>query len=102
MNEDRFYALNLLWIHNPDGFKEYEKMAKPVLARHGVHIERWIVTKEMMGTGLTKPDNIVVTWFRNASAIDAFVNDPEYKKAAEQRDKSANLVTITGRSVFGD
>ncbi len=40
MNEDRYYAVRLLWVHDPEGFVEYQEMAKPILARHGVHIER--------------------------------------------------------------
>jgi len=44
----------------------------------------------------------VVTWFKNADAKAAFENDPEFKKATEIRDKAAKLVTITGKSVFGD
>jgi len=51
---------------------------------------------------LEKPDEIVVTWFKNAAAKEAFENDPEFKKAAELRDKAVKLVTITGKSVFGD
>ena len=102
MNEERYYAVRLLWVHDPDGFAEYQEMAKPILARHEVHIERWLMTENMVGTGLEKPDQIVITWFKNAAAKQAFDNDPEYKKAAEIRDKAVNLVTITGKSVFGD
>ena len=48
-------------MHDPEGFAEYQEMAKPILARHGVHIERWLMTENMVGTGLEKPDQIVVT-----------------------------------------
>ena len=102
MNEERYYAVRLLWVHDPGGFAEYQEMARPILARHGVHIERWLMTEDMVGTGLEKPDEIVVTWFKNAAAKEAFENDPEFKKATEIRDKAVNLVTITARSVFGD
>jgi len=102
MNEERYYAVRLLWVHDPEGFAEYQEMARPILARHGVHIERWLMTEDMVGTGLEKPDEIVVTWFKNAAAKEAFENDPEFKKATEIRDKAVNLVTITARSVFGD
>ncbi len=102
MNEERYYAVRLLWVHDREGFTEYQEMAKPILARHGVHIERWLMTENMIGTGMEKPDQIVVTWFKNAAAKDAFENDPEFKIAAEIRDRAVNLVTITAKSVFGD
>ena len=102
MNEERYYAVRLLWVHDPEGFAEYQEMARPILARHGVHIERWLMTEDMVGTGLEKPDQIVVTWFKNAAAKEAFESDPEFKKPTVIRDKAVNLVTITARSVFGD
>jgi len=102
MNEERYYAVRMLWVHDPVGFTEYQEMAKPILARHEVHIERWLMTENMVGTGLEKPDQIVVTWFKNAAAKEAFEQDPDYIKAAVIRDKAANLVTITAKSVFGD
>jgi hypothetical protein len=34
MNEERYYAIRLLWVHDPEGFAEYQEMAKPILARH--------------------------------------------------------------------
>ncbi len=102
MPEDRLYAVRLLWVRDPKLFAEYQEQAKPILAKHGVHIERWLVTEAMEGDGLEKPDEIVVTWFTNPAARDAFENDPEFKKAAEIRDKAVKLVTVTARSVFGD
>jgi len=102
MNEERYYAVRLLWVNDPEGFAKYQEMAKPILAKYEVHIERWLMTEIMEGTGFEKPDQIVVTWFKNADAKAAFENDPEFKKATEIRDKAAKLVTITAKSVFGD
>ena len=102
MEEEKLYAVRLLWVRNPEMFAEYQELAKPVLAKHGVHIERWLVTKDIEGDGMEKPDEIVITWFRNAASKEAFETDPEFKKAKEIRDKAAKLVTITAKSVFGD
>ena len=102
MQKEKFYAVRLLWVRDVEGFEDYQEQAKPVLAKHGVHIERWLVTEDMEGDGMEKPDQIVVTWFKNAAAKEAFENDPEFKKAKKIRDRSAKLVTITARSVFGD
>ncbi len=102
MNDERLFAVNLLWVHDRDLFAEYQEQARPVLAKHGVHVERWLITEAMVGNGFDRPDEMVVTYHRNAAAHDAFENDPEYKKAAKIRDGAATLVTITGRSVFGD
>jgi len=102
MQEEKFYAIRLLWVRDPEGFAEYQEQAKPVLAKHGVHIERWLVTEGIEGDGMEKPDQIVVTWFKNAAAKEAFENDPEFKKAAVIRNRAAKLVTITAKSVFGD
>ena len=102
MNEDRHYAVRLLWVLDQERFDEYQEMSKPILARHEVHIERWLMTEEMVGTGLEKPDQIVVTWFKSAAAKEAFESDPEFMRAAQIRDKAVRLVTITARSIFGD
>ncbi len=102
MSEDRLYAVRLLWVHDPDLFATYQEKTKPILARHGVHIERWLMTEEIEGEGIDKPDEIVVTWFTSSDARKAFESDPEFEKVAEIRDKAAKLVTVTGKSVFGD
>ncbi len=102
MTKDRFYAVRLLWIHDPERFSEYQERAKPILAKHGVHIERWLMTQDIDGRGLERPDQIVVTWFNSAEAKAAFENDPEFVEVAKIRDQAAKLVTITGTSVFGD
>ena len=67
MSEERLYAVRMLWARDPKGFAEYQEQAKPILARHGVHIERWLRTEAMPGDGLEKPDEIVVTWFKDAA-----------------------------------
>jgi uncharacterized protein (DUF1330 family) len=102
MSEDRLYVVRLLWIRDAALFAQYQEQAKPILARHGVHVERWLVTEAIEGDGMDKPDEIVVTWFANADARKAFENDPEFKIAAEIRAKAAKLVSVTGKSVFGD
>jgi len=102
MSEDRLYAVRLLWVRDPDLFAQYQEMAKPILARHSVHIERWLMTDAIEGEGMEKPDEVVVTWFTSSDAKRAFESDPEFEAAAEIRDQAAKLVTITGRSVFGD
>ncbi len=102
MSEDRLYVVRLLWIRDADLFAEYQEQTKPILARHGVHIERWLMTEAIEGEGMDKPDQIVVTWFADASAREAFETDPDFKRAAEVRDRAVKLVSVTGKSVFGD
>ena len=102
MEEEKLYAVRLLWIRDPELFVEYQEQTKPIIAKHGVHIERWLVTKDIDGDGMERPDEIVVTWFENAASKDAFENDPEFQKATQIRDKAVKIVTITARSVFGD
>ncbi len=102
MSEDRLYVVRLLWVRDADLFAEYQEQAKPILARHGVHIERWLMTEAIEGEGVDRPDQIIVTWFADSSAREAFENDPDFKRASEIRDKAAKLVTVSGKSVFGD
>ncbi len=102
MEEEKLYAVRLLWIRDPEMFVEYQEQTKPIIAKHGVHIERWLVTKEIDGDGMERPDEIVVTWFESAASKDAFENDLEFQKATQIRDKAVKIVTITARSVFGD
>ncbi len=102
MSQDRLYVVRLLWVRDADLFADYQEQTKPILARHGVHIERWLKTEAIEGEGMDKPDEIVVTSFANSDARTAFENDAEFNKVAEIRDKAAKLVSITGKSVFGD
>lgn len=102
MNSDRFYAVRMLWVHDQQRFTEYQEKAKPILAKHRVHIERWLMTREMYGEGFKRPDQIVITWFDNEAAKTAFENDPQFVEAAKIRDEAVKLVTITGNSVAGD
>ncbi len=102
MTEDRLYAVRLIWVRDPGLFAEYQEKTKPILARHGVHIERWLLTETIDGDGIEKPDEIVVTWFASPGAKEAFENDPEFKKVNEIRDEGAKLVSVTARSVFGE
>ena len=100
MSDDRVYAVLLVWVRDPQGFAQYQKRAKPILAKHGVHIERWLETQDMGGDGLERPDEIVVTWFRSAEAKAAFENDAEFAEVAKIRDEAVKMVAITGSSVF--
>ncbi|MEM9374319.1 MAG: DUF1330 domain-containing protein, partial [Planctomycetota bacterium] len=102
MTDDRFYAVRLLWVLDPERFAEYQERAKPILEKHGVHIERWLMTRDIDGHGFERPDEIVISWFRSEEAKSAFENDPEFVEVAKIRDEAAKLVTITGSSVFGD
>ena len=101
MVDDRLYAVRLLWVRDPEMFAEYQEQTKPIIAKHHVHIERWLATKDIDDDTMERPDEIVVTWLENAAAKDAFENDPEFQKVAEIRDKAVKLVTITAKSVFG-
>ena len=94
MQENRLYVVRLLWVRDPKGFAEYQEQAKPILAKHGVNIERWLVTEDIEGDGMEKPDEIVVTWFKNAAAKEAFEKDPEFKKATKIRDRAARLRSV--------
>ncbi len=67
MNNERLFVVSLLWVHDPDMFAEYQEQSKPVLAKQGVHIERWLMTETMEGNGFDRPDQMVVTWHRKAS-----------------------------------
>ncbi len=100
MSENRLYVVRVLWVRDADLFAEYQEQAKPILARHGVHVERWLMTEAIEGEGMDKPDQIVVTWFADSSAREAFENDPDFKRASEIRDKAAMLVSVSGKSVF--
>ena len=102
MNDDRYYAVRLLWVRDQELYTEYQEKTKPLLAKHEVHIERWIMTSDMDGEGFDRPDQIVVTWFKNAESKAALESDPEFVEAENFRDKAAKLITITGNSVFGD
>lgn len=98
MSEDRYYAVRMLWVRDQETWEKYQEMAKPVLARHNVQVEHWLVTEGIVGEGIEKPDLIVVTSYPSAAAFEAFESDLDLKKASGLRDTGATLVTVTGRS----
>jgi len=83
MNSDRLYAVRLLWVHDSERFTEYQEKAKPILAKHGVHIERWLMTQDMEGEGFERPGQIVVTWFKSEAAKKAFEKRPAVRGSGQ-------------------
>jgi uncharacterized protein (DUF1330 family) len=98
MSEDTYYAVRMLWVRDQAIWDKYQEMARPVLARHQVRVEHWLVTENMFGEGVEKPDLIVVTSYPSAAAFEAFEHDPDFQKASALRDTGAKLVTVTARS----
>jgi uncharacterized protein (DUF1330 family) len=88
----------MIWVRNQETWEQYQEMAKPILARHKVQVEHWLVTDRIVGEGIDKPDLIVVTSYPSAAALEAFESDPDLKKASDLRDAGAKLVTVTARS----
>ena len=81
MSEDRCYAVRMLWVRDQKTWENYQEMAKPILARHKDRVEHWLVTDGMVGEGIDKPYLIVVTSYPIATALMAFVSDPDFKNA---------------------
>ena len=100
MSEERYYAVRMLWVRDQEAWDKYQEMAKPILARHEVQMEQWLVTDKIDGEGVDKPDLIVVTSYLSSAAFEAFESDPDFEKASAFRDAGAKLVTVTGRSVL--
>ena len=98
MSEDRYYAVRMIWVRDQGIWDKYQEMARPILARHKVQVEHWLVTDTIVGEGIDKPDLIVVTSYPSAAALEAFENDPEFKKASALRDTGARLVTVAAHS----
>ena len=98
MSEDRYYAVRMLWVRDQEAWVKYQEMTKPILARHGVRVEHWLVAEEISGEAFDKPDLIVVTSYPSAAALEAFESDPEFKDASGLREAAADLVTVTARS----
>ncbi len=98
MSDERYYAVRMLWVRDQQAWDKYQEMAKPVLARHEVQMEQWLVTDTIDGEGIDKPDLIVVTSYPSAAAYEAFESDPDLEKASALRDAGAKLVTVTAHS----
>jgi len=98
MGEDRYYAVRMIWVRDQDTWEKYQEMTKPLLARHKVQVEHWLVTDRIVGEGIDKPDLIVVTSYPSAAALEAFESDPDFKNASGLRSTGAKLVTVTARS----
>ncbi len=96
MSEDRYYAVRMLWVRDQQAWDKYQEIAKPILARHGVQVEHWLVTEDIFGEGFDRPDLIVVTSDSSAAALEAFERDLDFKNPAGLR--GADLVTVTARS----
>lgn len=100
MSEERYYAVRLLWVRDQEIWQKYQEMVRPVLARHDVRMEHWLMTDRMIGEGIDKPDLIVVTSYPSVEAFQAFQNDSDFQKASALRDRGAKLVTITGNAAM--
>ncbi len=98
MSEARYYAVRMIWVRDQDTWDKYQEMARPILARHEVQMEHWLVTDGIVGEGVDKPDLIAVTSYPSAAAFEAFENDPDFEKASALRDTGAKLVTVTAHS----
>ncbi len=98
MSEDRYYAVRMVWVSDQETWEKYQEMAKPILARHKVQVEHWLVTDRIVGEGIDKPDLIAVTSYPSAAAFEAFESDPFFKNASGLRDTGAKLVIVTARS----
>jgi len=98
MSEDRYYAVRMLWLRDQQACEKYQEMAKPILARHKVQVEHWLVADRIVGEGIDKPDLIVVTSYPSAAALEAFENDPDFEKASALRAAGAKLITVTAYS----
>ena len=96
MSEDKYYAVRMLWVRDQQAWDKYQEIAKPILARHGVQVEHWLVTEDIFGEGFDKPDLIVVISCPSAAALEAFESD--LRNAAGLRETGADLVTVTARS----
>jgi len=48
MQEERLYAVRLFWVLDPEMFAEYQELIEPIIKKHGVHIERWLVTENLI------------------------------------------------------
>ncbi len=98
MSNDRYYAVRMVWVRDQEAWEKYQEMAKPILARHKVQVEHWLVTDKIVGEGIDKPDVIAVTSYPSAAALEAFESDPNFKKASGLRDTGAKLVIVTAHS----
>ena len=98
MSEDRYYAVRMLWVRDQEAWDKYQEMAKPILARHNVQVEHWLITDRIVGEGIDKPDLIVVTSYPSAAALEAFENDPDFEEISALRDTGAKLIIVTARS----
>ncbi len=100
MSEQRYYAVRMLWMRDQQAWDKYQEVAKPILARHEVQMEQWLVTDKIDGEGIDKPDLIVVTSYPSAAAFAAFESDPDLEKVSALRDSGAKLVTVTAHSAL--
>ena len=98
MSEDRYYAVRMLWVRDQEAWDKYQEMVKPIVARHNVQVEHWLVTDRIVGEGIDKPDLIVVTSYPSAAAFEAFANDPDFEEVSALRDTAAKLIIVTARS----
>lgn len=100
MSDERYYAVRMIWVRDQQAWDKYQEKAMPVLARHGVQMEQWLVTDTIHGEGVDKPDIVAVTSYPSAAAFEAFESDPDLEKASAVRDTGAKLVTVTGHSAL--
>ena len=98
MSDERYYAVRMIWVRDQQAWDKYQEMTRPILARHKVQVEQWLVTDTINGEGIDRPDLIVVTSYPSVAAFEAFESAHAFKKASALRDTGAKLVTVTAHS----
>jgi uncharacterized protein (DUF1330 family) len=98
---DRIYFTVLIYLHEGKEalFQEYERQAKPIMARYGGRFEQVIKPTTVVGD-LPLPDEIHLLSFAAEADFDSYRQDPEAAKIAPLRFESVKkAIFISGHSL---
>ena len=92
------YVVIEIIIKNPEGYKEYKRLAPPTIAAYGGKYLAWGGKAENL-EGDWQPNRIVILQFESVEKAKQWLNSEEYKEAKSLRHKYATSNTIVVEGV---
>ncbi len=92
------YVVIEIIIKNPEGYKEYKRLAPPTIAAYGgKYLARGGKAENLEGDW--QPNRIVILKFESVEKAKQWLNSEEYQKAKSLRHKYATSNTIVVEGV---
>ena len=87
------YMIALTTVHDPEIYRQYVKVAGPILEKYGARTLNNGKAFEVL-EGPVQPSRTYIFEFPSREAIDTFYRSPEYKEAIALRRRGTDVTMI--------